>query len=167
MSWFNSDGLLVKFGTEKTVANKGGEYRNYGKLRKVELTINLASLTQAEVIQSDQVFIPAGARIVKTTVLTTVAAATGTAIDVGLIKTDRATEIDYDGILAAFITASMNTVGELSVLQKDVTIPTGLAGTGALHSIPTTFVGYITASMTDATAFTAGQIVITIEYFMP
>ena len=167
MSWFNNDGLLVKFGTEKTVANRGGEYRRNGKLREVELTINLASLTQGEVIQSDQVFFPAGARIVRTTVQTNIAAATGTAIDVGLVRMDRTTEIDFDGILAAFVTASMNTVGELSILQKDVTIPTGLAGTGALHSIPTTFVGYITASMTDATSFTAGQIVITIQYYMP
>ena len=167
MAYLDSDGLYRKYGTEKATANRGGEYRRNGRLREIELTINLASLTQAEVIQSDQVFFPAGARIVKTTVSTNIAAATGTAIDVGLVKTDRTTEIDFDGILAAFITASMNTVGEQSVLQKDVTIPTGLAGTGALHSIPTTFVGYITASMTDATAFTAGQITITIQYYMP
>src|SRR5258705_12676591 len=120
MSWFNPDGLLVKFGTEKAVPNLGGEYRNTGKLREVEVTINLVPLTQTAAIQSDQVFMPAGARIHEVDVLVHTAAATGTAIDVGLIRTDRTTAIDLAGFLTAFVTASMNTAGERSIIRKDV-----------------------------------------------
>jgi len=166
-TWLNPDGLYIKYGVTKTTPNLAGEYRNNGKLREIELTISLSSLTEVEVVQSDQVFVPSGARLVEVEILTHTAAATGTAIDLGLVRTDRTTAIDADGLLIAFVTASMGTAGETSVIRRDVTIPTGLAGTGALLGTTTSNVGYITASRTDATAFTAGLITVRIRYYMP
>jgi len=167
MAYLDNTGLYRKYGTEKTVANLAGEYKNYGLLREVELKIDLTKLTQSEVIQSDQIWLPKGARIVEVEVLAQTAAATGTAIDVGLTRDDRSTEIDFDGLLAAFVTASMNTAGERSIIRKDVTVPTGLAGTGALIGTTLANTGYISASQTDATNFTAGVIILTIRYYMP
>ena len=161
MSWNNPDGLLVKFGTEKATANIGGEYRTNGHLREIEFKIDLTDLTQTETIQSDQVFLPSGARIQDLIVVCHTAAATGTAIDLGLIRTDRSTEIDYNGLLAAFPTANMNAAGEINTVDIAHTYK------GALIGTTTSNVGYFTASMTDATAFTAGIIFVTIRYYMP
>ena len=164
---FDGDTLFRKFGVTKAIPNKAGEYKTPGLLREVEVTIDLTTLTQAEVIQSDQVFIPAGGRIHEVEVIAKTGAATGTAIDVGLTRTDRTTQLDFDGLLAAFVTASMNTAGETSIIRQAVTVPTGLAGTGALIGTTTANVGYISASATDATAFTAGVILVKIRYFTP
>lgn len=166
-SWMNSDGLFIKFGTDKATANRAGEYRNDGLLREVELKINLADLTQSEVIQSDQVFIPSGVRIQEVEIITTTAAATGTAIDVGLTRTDRSTEIDFDGLLAAAPIAVMNSAGERTIYTAVTTVPASQTGTGALIGTTTSNVGYISASRTDATAFTAGVIVVKIRYYKP
>lgn len=160
-SWTDNDGLHRKFGVDKTTGTKSGEYVTTGALREVEVKLNLADLTQTETVVSDVTFIPAGARIAEVKVITTTAAATGTAIDVGLIRTDRTTELDYNGFLAAFPTASMSAAGETLVLTQ------GSSNVGALVGTTLANVGYITASMTDATAFTAGAIVITIKYYIP
>ena len=166
-NWLNSDSLYLKFGTDKATANKAGENVTVGALREIEVKIDLTALTQSETVQSDQVFFPIGARIQEVETIAITGAVTGTAIDLGLIRTDRTTEIDYDGLLAAAPTANMNSAGERSLYQVAVTIPTGLTGTGALVGTTTSNVGYITCSRTDATAFTAGLIVVKIRYFVP
>lgn len=161
MSWMNDDGLYLKYGTEKATANIGGEYRTNTSLREVELKITLTDLTATETILSDQVFIPAGARIQEVEVVTHTAAATGTAIDLGLIRTDRTTELDYDGLLAACPTASMNAAGEKTIFSDNTTYDGALVGTTLANT------GYVSASRTDATAFTAGVIYVKIRYYMP
>src|SRR3990167_4174105 len=98
MTWLNNDSLLRKFGTEQATANLAGEYRTTGHLHEVEVKIDLTDLTQTETIQSDVTVIPSGSRIVEVQVVTHTVAATGTAIDIGLIRTDRTTEIDYNGL---------------------------------------------------------------------
>lgn len=160
-TWTNNDGLTLKYGLDRTTGTKGGEYRTNGLLREVEFKINLADLTETETVQSDVVFIPAGVRIAEVKVYTTTAAATGVAVDLGLVRTDRTTEIDYDGLLAAFPTASMNAAGETLVLTQ------GSTNVGALVGTTTANVGYVTASRTTATAFTAGAIVVHIKYYTP
>ena len=77
MGTLNADGLWVKFGTEKTLPNRGGEYATRGDVREIEVVINLPTLNQNEVVQSDQVFVPAGVRIQEVEVVTDVVAATG------------------------------------------------------------------------------------------
>jgi len=161
MAWMNPDGLYKKYGTEKTVVQKGGEYANKGHFREVEIRLDLTTLTQAETIQSDTIFIPAGVRISEIKVVTHTAAATGVAIDLGLIRTDRTTELDYDGFLAVFPIASMNVAGETTTLTG------GVATAGALVGTTLANIGYITCSATTATAFTAGVIYVTIKYYTP
>lgn len=165
MAYLDNTGLYRKYGTEKATANIGGEYENDGALREIELRIDLTALTETETILSDTTWLPKGADVIQVRTIAVTGAATGTAIDVGLIKADRTTEYDYNGLLAAAPTANMNTDGETSVYKQSVTIPTGLTGTGAVIGVPTTEVTYISASRTDTTAFTAGDIILTIQFF--
>jgi hypothetical protein len=162
-NWFNPDGLFVKFGTDKTVPNVGGEYRTTGKYREIEVEIDLTTLTQVEVVQSDQVNVPTTYELAQVEIWVETAAVTGTAIDVGLVRMDRTTEVDFDGILAAFVTATM-TNGNYVKLVKGGTQAGALVGSG---SQATAFPAYITASRTDATAFTAGKVHIKLLFVNP
>jgi hypothetical protein len=160
-TWFDGDGLLRKYGPTRTVANLGGEYRTYGRLHEVEVKIDLTALTQTETIQSDVTVIPSGVIIQEVEINTKTAAATGVAIDLGLIKLDRTTEVDYDGLLAAFPTASMNAAGEKNIISDNTTYD------GALIGAVTAYPSFVSCSATTATAFTAGYIVVTIRYWKP
>ena len=161
-TWLDNAGLYQKYGVDQTVTSNGGEYRNSGKEREIEFSLNLVTLTETETPVADNIFFPAGVKITEVEIFVETAAATGTAIDVGLQRTDRATEIDYDGILAAFVTATM-TVGNKVVLRKGGTQAGAMVGSG----VATTNVGHITASRTTATAFTTGLVKITVRYERP
>jgi len=163
-TWLNPDGLFVKFGQDKTTPNKGGEYVTVGALREIKFKIDLTTLTELETPLSDTTFFPK-MRIVDVEVLTHTVAATGVAIDLGLVRTDRTTEIDFNGILAAYPVAQMSTAGERVLIQQEVTVPTTMVGLGALIGTTTTNPGLVTCSRTTATAFTAGVIVVTIRYY--
>lgn len=167
MGYKNNDGLYNEYGTARATPTTGGEYRNDGQLREIELKLTLSDLTASEVIQSDTIFVPAGVRIQEVEVITQTAGATGTAIDLGLIRTDRSTEIDYDGLLAAMPIAAFNSDGERTIYTAVTTVPSGATGTGALIGTTLSNVGYITASRTDSTAFTAGVLIVKIRYFKP
>lgn len=162
--YLDSTGLYRKYGTEKAVSTRTGEYPTKGGLREIECKITLSTLTETETPVSDVVFFPK-MRVQEVEVITTTAAATGTAIDLGLIQTDRATEIDYNGFLAAFPTAAMDLAGERTIFTAASTVPASATGTGALIGTTTSNVGYITCSRTDATAFTAGELIIKIRYY--
>jgi len=167
-SWLNADSLFLKFGTDKTTANKGGEYRNNEKYRTIEFLIDLTTLTETETPLSDTTFMPAGARIQDVVVTTQTVGATGVAIDLGLVRTDRTTEIDFNGLLAAFPVAQTSTAGERYIMQTEQTVPLTGVGTGALVGATVGVnPGYITCSRTTATAFTAGVIHVQIHYYMP
>lgn len=160
-SWMDNASLYQKYGIDQTTPKVGGEYRNNGQLREIELKLTLSALTQSETIVDDNLFFPAGMIIQEIVVMATTAAATGVAIDLGLTRTDRTTEIDFDGILAAFPLASMDAVGEQTTLTK------GSSFAGALIGATTANVGHISCSATTATAFTAGVIVVKIRYYKP
>jgi hypothetical protein len=162
MAWMDNTGLYQKYGTEQTVTSTGGEYKTFGEHREIELRIDLTTLTEAETIINDNIFFPVGCKIESVQIYTETAAATGAAIDLGFVRTDRTTEIDYDGVLAAVATATM-TVGSTQQLIK------GSTGVGALITNGTalTNVGQITCSRTTATAFTAGVIKVRIRYERP
>lgn len=160
-TWMNNDGLFIKYGTERATSGKAGEYRTNGRLREVEVILDLTTLTETETIIDDNTTIPAGVIIQEVEIDTKTAAATGVAIDVGLIKTDRTTEYDYDGLLAAFPTASMNAAGEKNIISDNTTYDGALVGAVLANT------SYISASRTTATAFTAGYVVVTIRYWRP
>lgn len=163
MAWVDNTGLYQKYGTEQTVTSTGGEYRNNGGVREIEIKIDLTTLTEAETIINDNIWFPAGVVISEVEIYVDTAAATGTAIDIGLVRaSDRTTEIDFDGIVAAAATATL-TKGAKLVLVK------GSTGVGALITNGTSIanVGHITVSRTSATAFTAGVIRVRIRYSRP
>ncbi len=157
-SHLHNTGLFQKYGPAKAEPNSGGDYVTTGALREITIRIDLTDLTETETILNDMVFVPK-MRIQEVEILTHTAAATGTAIDIGLIRTDRTTELDYNGLAAAFPTASMDTAGDKVTLLTDTTY------NGALIGTTLTNVGYISASRTDSTAFTAGVIDVTIRYY--
>jgi|SRR5688572_2098847 len=162
MAYTDIGGLYQEWGLEQTVVHKGGEYRNTGNLREIELKITLSTLTEAETILDRNIFMPAGMRISHVKVQTVTPAATGVAIDLGLVRTDGTTEIDYDGILNAFPTASMDAANE----TQNYTVQGAAAG-GPLVGTTTANVGHFTCSRTTATAFTAGVIIVTVYYYKP
>lgn len=167
-SYTNADGLTQIFGPDKATVKKAGEYVTTGAMREVELVISdMTALTETEVVQDNTVFIPAGVRIHEIEVITLTAAATGTAIDLGLIRTDRTTELDYDGFLVAAPIAMHNSAGERTIYTAISTVPASATGTGALIGTTTAYKGYITCSRTDSTAYTAGALRIKIRFFKP
>ena len=165
-TWHNDDELYIKYGrSEGTSTHPAGQFCGSVAGENVaEVTIDLTLLNATETILNDVVVIPANAWITKVEVLTLVAAATGTAIDVGLIDQDRSTEVDYDGILAAFATATMNAVGEVVEFREVGSTPASITTQGALVGQEVSNAGYISASRTDATAFTAGKVKVRVYY---
>jgi hypothetical protein len=161
MATNNADGLLLKYGTAKAVANLGGEYRTYGRLHEVEIKMDLTALNQNEVIQSDITVLPSGVILQEVEVDVKTAAATGVAIDVGLTRLDRTTELDFDGIIAALATASM-AAGKKIIISNGSTSAGALIGGSALANP-----AFVSASATTATAFTTGYVIITIRYWKP
>lgn len=167
MGYLDNTGLYVKIGTETAVPLTGGEYRTLGELREVELTLNLASaplLSAGPLIVNDSLFFPKGVIVQEVETYCTTAAVGSTAtFDLGLMATDRATEIDFNGFIAALAQsgAPLSTVGTKNTMSK------GSTGAGALvGGTATTQVGYICMNYNVA-AFTAGQIKVRIRYFRP
>ena len=159
MAWHNSDGLLVKFGTEKAVATKAGEYRTTGALREIEVKIDLTTLTSSAAIISDQVFFPK-MRIEEVEIVTHTAATSGGAatLDIGLIQTNRTTEIDFEAFANAVAITTLDAAGEKSVLRI------GSSGVGQLVGTTTANVGLLTANWNTA-AFDTGVIFVRIRYY--
>ena len=157
MATWTNNGMTRKYGPDRTIPQTAGEYRTVAELREIEVKIDLTKLTQTETVQSDTVFFPKGMKIEQIDIFVDTAAATGIAIDLGLVKSDRTTEIDYDGFLAAMPTATL-------AAGAKVTLVKGGTNVGALVGGTTTSVGYITCSATTATAFTAGSIRVRIRY---
>ena len=160
MAWYNSDGLLVKFGTEQGEAGVAGEYRTSGPLRMVELEIeDLTTLGTSAAIQDDACRLPKDARIEKVEVITTTLATSGgsAVLNIGLQRSDRSTELDYDGLIAALPIASFNAAGETYEAVVGATYVGALVGTTLAYN------GYLTADY-DTAAFTAGAIKVRIYF---
>lgn len=154
--------LYKKYGTDRATATTAGEFTVPGLKREVEIDLDLTALTETETIVADTTFIPAGVRIVEVEVITQTAAATGVAIDLGLIKaSDRSTEVDYNGLLAALPTASMDLAGETNVVNTAHTY------VGALIGTTTAYNSHISCSRTTSTAFTAGALKIRVRFYKP
>jgi hypothetical protein len=105
--------------------------------------------------------IPGGSRIESVEVIAEVAAVGATAtLDVGLVRLDRTTEIDFNGLVAALAVTSIDAAGERSALYPGVT------GAGALVGTTTAFPGYITANRNTAN-FTAGKVIVRVNWYRP
>lgn len=139
MSWNNNDGLLLKFGTEKTVTNNNGEYKAYGPNRITEFVIDLTTLTTSPVIQSDVLVYPKGMFLETVEIETEVAATSGTSFSVGLIGLDRTTVDSNTKFVNAALLATHDALGEKTILTA------GSTGAGSGIGAAATNPGYVTA----------------------
>jgi len=155
--WINSDGLSVQWPKDAGKVTIGGEVQSDNK-HVTRLRLNLLDLSTAataasgnEVIISETGVIPAGAYIEKVTVLvTTETAGTNANLDLGFVKTDRSTELDFNGLLAA--ADAFNSGTDIGLLTEYVV---GTTEAGALIGTILAFDGIITASA-DTADWTAG-----------
>lgn len=173
--WINKDGLPIKFGTEKGIELLNvGEYKTFNGASEsvLEIELDLTKLTTDEQVLSWTAYLPAGAQVNWVKSVAEVVGQTGTSIDLGLVykhaTTHAITELDYDGLLAAFpLSGCYDAVGDTIVFTETATIPASQTGTGDLIGtiLPTTAERYfLSASYADGSAFTAGLLRITIGY---
>lgn len=154
-AWNNADGLYITYGTTEGTVGKAGEYRTNGPQHITEVTITLtdATATDGGTIYDNNVMLPAGAQIQQVVVINEVAATgTGAVLNLGLIRTDRTTELDYNGLLAALPLTSFDTIGETTTLTVGSTYAGALIGTVLANN------GLLTIDY-DTAAFTTGKIV--------
>lgn len=160
-SWNNSDGLYIKYGTDKATAAKSGDFLAYGDLRCIELKIgDLTALTSSAVIMEDNLFVPTNCIIEEVQVISDTAATSGgsATLNIGLIQDDRSTNISDTALVAALALTAIDGTGEKTTLV--------LGSTGAGTKIGTTIGsnrGYITAKYGTA-AFTAGAVTVRVYY---
>lgn len=161
-TWFDNTGLYQKYGTDQTIPMAGAEYKTFGELRTIEFKISLLPLTTTQTIVTgmDNVFLPAGVRIEQVEVIAeTLATSGGSAtLNVGLIRTDRTTNISATGIVNALALTAIDTAGEKNILTT--------AAGGALIGTTTANVSHFTANWGTA-AYTAGVVVIRVKYYKP
>ena len=154
MAWYNDDGLYVKFGTEEATVADVGNYNVSGPENMIELKIpDLTALGTSAAIQDSGLVVPKNAFIQKCEIIVDTAATSGgsAALNVGLIRTDRSTELDYDGFVAAGAVATFAAAGNI------VEYTQGSTGHGALIGTTLAYNGYLTADY-DTAAFTAGAL---------
>lgn len=159
-TWLNRDGLYIKYDRNAAEHGKAGEFRNDGPYHVMEVVIDdLTELGTSPIILDDNATLPKNARIEKVELITeTAVTSDGSAVlNVGLIRTDRSTELDYDGLIAAEAIADFNSAGET------VTYTAGVSGGGALIGTTLANPGLLTADY-DTAAFTAGKVVVRIYY---
>jgi cell division protein YceG involved in septum cleavage len=160
--WTNDDGLRITTGVDEATQAKAGEYRLAGNMHMVETEFTATSLaTGAAVLDYNTVF-PNGARIEKVEVVAETACTSGgsAVLNVGFIRTDLSTELDYDGLVAALALTSIDADGDV------VTLIQGSTGHGALVGTTLAYDGYLTADY-DTAAFTAGKLLVRVYFYMP
>lgn len=151
MSWYNNDGLYIKYGKAKGTPAKAGEYVTNGPLRMVEVEIRLPTLVTGSTILDDTVVIPKNAFIERVQIAVDVAATSGGAatLNIGLIRTDRSTALDADGLVVAAALASINAIGNVVEYTQGSTAHGALIGTVLSNN------GYLVADY-DTAVYTAG-----------
>jgi len=162
MSWFNADGLLLKYGQEKVVPTKAGEYKTFGPLREIEVKIDISTLTTSSQILSDQVYFEKGVFLEEVQIEVQTAVATITSLSVGLYQSnDRSTAIDETAFIAAQTTSGLNTAGNKITYVKG----TSLGGT-QLGLVPiasnAAFSGLISAKIAGSAG--TGVVIVRIRY---
>lgn len=116
MAWSNSDGLYVRFGTERAEDAKVAEYTTDGPKRFTELHVpsgDYPLIADGPTIQSQEVRLPAGAWIEAVEILATtdVVSATGT-VNVGIVDAvDGTSNADPDFFVVAATATEINTGG--------------------------------------------------------
>jgi hypothetical protein len=145
-TWMNNDGLFIKYGDDEGRAGKAGQFAEGGAgVHVIQFDLTMSTLVASggsSAIVDDNVFVPAGYRVVRveTQALTVVASSGGGTLDVGLIRRDRSTELDYNGFVAAAAVASLDAANETNTYNIVSGAGGALIGTTLANS------GYITAN---------------------
>ncbi len=171
--WDNDDGLVIKFGTERSKQPRAGEVVTAGAVKTLTMDVGFADVLNNVPgagfdVDSDaggnfdsfsgfQAFIPASSLVIRATffALTDWADSAGTMdIDVGVYQKD-GTAIDADGLIVAMLEGDLD-VGEL------------VEGAGAIVG---TTVGlldaYIAITETGSATLSAGTGRLVVEYIAP
>jgi hypothetical protein len=162
----NADGLTIKFGTSEADVGRAGEYETSGGVRVLEFALDLVDVTSATAgatVIDYNATLPKGARIEQVQVITTTAVTgTNAALNLGLVRSDMTTELDYDGLgKAAVLTqTAMADVG------NTLTYVDGTTNAGALVGTVLAYNGTLVADY-DTAAFEAGRISVRINYSFP
>lgn len=161
-AYLNADGLYWKSGQTEGVAGNAGEFNVGGNTHYVEYEIDLVSLTSTAAILDDNVSLPVGARIEEVVVIGEVAATSGgsATLNVGLIRTDRSTNLSDTALVSAYAFANYDANGEENVLRV------GSTGAGSAIGTTNANVYYVTAKYGTA-AFTAGRVILRVRWYKP
>ena len=181
MTWLNSDGLFVKFGPEEAAIARGGQtncvngiyetvfYVDYRDALSASTAI-LGSVAGPDAVGSQGVMLPKGMTIHSVEVLTeTAPTSSGTVASanlvLGLIREDRSTELDYDGIATtSFVIGTV-----LESEGERVTLIPGATGAGALLGKVLANDGIVTISNSTHAShpYTAGKWRVTVRGYFP
>lgn len=153
-TWTNSDGLYVKFGESEAALHKAGEFESDAGIHVVEAVVSYDDLaaTGSTTILSDTVYIPSNAFIMSSEFQVETAFASGgsATLTFGLIRKDRSTAIDADGIDATIAVAALTAGAKIT--NDGALIGTRLSNPGLLTALEGT------------AAFTAGKGYLRITY---
>lgn len=157
--WVNSDGLEVRFGSEKSAKSLGGHTAFQGDSHEVRLNIIATSVPAADAPADKKVSLPSGAYIESATLIVKTAflSAGSATLDVGLMTDDNDgtySTKDDDGIDAAIAKATL--VADASIACNGALIGTTITDANTLP-MPISY-GYGTA------VFTAGEADLVIKY---
>lgn len=178
-SWYDPDGLLRQYGTQKANPTTAGDYLSYGDTREIEVTITLANLTTTANLIGLTTFVPAGVGqvfieevVVDTEVGMTVGSATAFSVGLGYITYPATyttvgnaslpvvTTISDTAIVNGALNATVTTAGQKQILT------TGSTGAGAYigtASATTNQANYLTAKSVGGT-YTGGVVKVRIRY---
>ena len=152
--WINDDGLLVRFGTDKAEVAAGGSYASNAGHLVTDMIVEFGDVGASASPLDYNLSFGKDSRIEKIEIIVETAfAGAGFALDVGLQRKDYATELDYDGLLAAIALTSLDAAGETT----EITV--GSTGAGALVGTTLANAGVVTVNHTG-TAPTAGKAIV-------
>ncbi len=151
-TWTNNDGLLIKFNAEEAKERLGGQVVTAGNRQTLEFVVTAADFDAANnTIVADSVFLPSNAFIEEAEIYVETAFAGATAtLDVGLVRKDRTTEVDFDGIDAAVAVAAL---AAKALIQCDGALIRSRLSNSALVTV-----------RNNTADFSAGKAVIKIHY---
>lgn len=158
-SWMNTDGLYVQYGTQKAIPTTAGDYLSYGETRDIEFTVNLGSApysTAGTYIVGNTTFLGTNIFIESVNYDVETAAAGGTSVSIGTMRSDRVTGVSATNLSAAVATGTL-TAGASATVNTG-----GIVGTTVTTTqFPDNF-AYITA--TTIGTFTGGVVKFRVRY---
>ena len=161
MSWTNSDGLVVRFGTDKGTEKNSGTTED-GVHRTLVHKFAFGDIANTDVTAADpeSPFLPADSLITRATLYVTTAFAGATAtLDIGL-KVAAGTNTDDDGIDGLIAVTALDAIGDTINCNGAY-----VASVGNLTGLRITADQYIMTTW-DTAAFTAGAATLVVEYLL-